>query len=177
MQSIFLGVLNYLLPENKRIALPEIRSDVMHRTHVLHRIRDSEQNLYDEIESTLQEQLDENPRSYSAERLHEIRCLLRLVKESPANFLLVCMERFQVCDESGRVVDEWDGAMLEIYRNKVVLKVLEAKAGGIAAQRERDALIQLRETRKLMRSRHSISYRTKRIQGMGAVIEFTVPTI
>lgn len=176
MQTLFLSVINFLVPKNHSVVWPDLLPGPSNRAQVLYRVRDSEQNLYDQISPSLELQLNENPRNYSAERLHEISCLRDLIGASPSAFVLASMERFQICEESGRPVDDWDGTILEFYDDRILLKIIEAKAGGNATQRESEAVKQLRATRILMLQENALIYRTRRIKAKGAYIEFVVPT-
>jgi hypothetical protein len=181
VRSVFSSFLRYLLPEGKVADAAELMPGTNTSESALLRLKDSRGVVHDLITPELDKRINENPRGLSADRLRELEGLRQLVATTDAPFVVVCPDRFVVRNEFGKNVDEWDGVLLEIRDDRVVLTILETKNLGSRARNEREAFQQLAATKRLLLSRHRFVTRRTRFRGIGAILkcvflEYHAPT-
>lgn len=170
LKSLFVGLVNYLLPQN----LIGVMSEVMpqsKRQALAFRLQYPRGGEFDSITPSLNYLIDKDNEGCSADRLHELKALREIARKSKAPFTVVCLEKFIIRNktENNKDVDDWDGVVLEVFDSEVRFSIVEAK-NIKAGARENSAFKQLNQTRELLRRRHALSSNRKRIKGYGAVL-------
>jgi hypothetical protein len=171
LQSIFDSVVRAMLPEGHSGVVSEFTAQPDRTFPVLVRLKLRDGSFVDTATPHLRQVLDENPDTQPPERLQELKCLHHVLRATKANLVLICPEKFVVCDQMGKRVDELDGVQIAISDKRLTLTVVEAKTGGSARNREEEAFKQLVGTRRLLVRQHNLRYRRKRIAGLGAMLE------
>lgn len=173
LKNIYKGLIKYLLPVEMvgylSEAIPSSEIDVIGI-----RLQLINGEIYDTALKGLEYQIDVNPHGMDPDRLHEISFVRTFVKKSKAPYLIVCMEKFVIRDLYGNDKDDWDGVVLEVFPEQVKLSILEAKNTSPKTSRASKAFKQLEETQNIIKSKHKINSRRKRVNGLGAVITFTL---
>lgn len=171
LKSLFDGVIRYVLPWNLRGSVSEVYPGGRGK-HLGLRFDYERGGIYDTISDELNKHIANNPKGLTADRVHEMKALRQYISKSKAPFIAACLEKYLVKDAEGVDVDDWDGVVLEVYKERVVLSVIEAKNLKSATASENRAFKQLETTREIVRRKHPIASRRRRLQGLGAVISF-----
>jgi hypothetical protein len=87
----------------------------------------------------------------------------------------VCTEKYIVRDQFGVPKHEWDGVAIEIDDAGVTVKIVEAKNLGSKKRNESAAMEQLRASVSVLCGMRGLTYRRKRVGGMGAVLICRMP--
>jgi hypothetical protein len=125
----------------------------------------------DELGPYLTEQLADNPHGLSAASLQELATTQRVLDKSDSAVVIGCIGKIVIKDQVGRSRDELDGLFLELDGTDLRVRMVEAKSGGSARQRENDAMNQLKQTRAWIRRRTTgMSCVRRRIRGSGAML-------
>jgi len=174
-KSIFNGLVTYMLPENLKGFMSEV---ILQRGQNAIGIifNYARGGRYDSISKQLDDLINK-PNDLSEDRINELKALKYKIEKSKAPFILVCFEKFVIKDpndEKGRHVDEWDGVLIEIYDDKLLFSIIEAKNLKHKKQNENKAFIQLGDTKTRIHKKHKLTYARRRIPGLGAALTFTL---
>jgi hypothetical protein len=175
MRSLFIGIINYVLPSHYTGSMAEVlpQKDIDSIGLKFRMIDNTQHNsVAPNLENTIS--LLSSNLNCDEDRVHEIRTLQQFSSRSKALVLATCHEKFIIRDESEKCIDEWDGISIEIFQDKLVLSIIEAKNTKPKSRRADSAFAQLQETKRIINMRRPTTSRRKRIPNYGAVISFTL---
>jgi hypothetical protein len=172
LKSLFNGIIKYLLPSDYIGSMSEVLPNEGCRA-IGAKINYVKGGKYDSFSKAIDHLIDDNPNACTEDRLHELKTLKHYVGRSKSSFLLACNEKFIVYDMQGNHVDDWDGMILEVFEDKVLFSIIEAKNLRSKAKSENQAFKQLAKTREILYKKQKIKSRRKRIIGMGAVVSLS----
>ena len=122
----------------------------------------------------LAELLDKNPENWGAKRLHEIRLLKEEIPKRVNGVIAVCPYPVYIRDGIGNRIDEWDGVIISVEKEKVHVAILEAKYGGRPAQRAQEAFDQLEDTKEMISRNMDVRLTRAKIDRKGAKLTFSL---
>lgn len=173
IKSLFYGIIRFLIPNDHKIVISEFIPNENHTESIRLIFKYLKGGEYDNLKLYLSEKLDAKSHKLSPERAQEIKALQTLVKRTKAKFALCCSEKILIKDIKNRTIDEWDGLLIEVYEDKMKVKIVEAKNLSSKIKNTNQAYKQLKATRDLVRTKHIISSRRTRIRSLGAYLTFT----
>jgi hypothetical protein len=126
---------------------------------------DSKGNKYSNIDSVY-----EQHKMYfkdNKDRLKEVECIKSEADNLKRNAIAICcFAPVTILNVIGKKIDEWDGVLICITKNKLELRILEVKNTGISSCSE--AFKQLKKTKTYLRNDRYHSATRQRITGFGA---------
>jgi hypothetical protein len=152
LRSLLEGAVRFLLPDGLEPYYSEV-IPARKPQEVLTKIKLLDAHSYNPLLEKLQIQTQNNESQLDKDRIHELKMLQTYVEKSQAGTIVACIEKFKIRDINGNDVDEWDGAVLEIYEDRTTLTVLEAKNTKPTVSRANKAFAQLKSTQNLLKSR------------------------
>ena len=172
-QNFFLGIIKFLLPDDLVGYFSEALPTNDHSL-VGYKFSLVGGDFYDNLSEPLDKLIKLNTRGLDKDRIHELVTLQNILIKSKAPYIFVCMEKYVIRDISGMDKDDWDGVILKIFPDKVNVSILEAKNISPKTACANQAFKQLESTQKLLKKKHNLPMRRKRISGCGAILTITI---